>query len=1344
MKLTFPRKMYLILLLILNSTFSYVLADETSPGNRALSFLELTETYTIVKEKHVNYSEEEKKKNADFNEWKLELKDKDQGGNRIGYAVQTGADQWMMIIQLGGIDAGPLAIEDTIIIYAKGGKLPEEKSEQLVQFMGDVYKSHALQTDQGINLYSVIGLNQHSDPVKYMFDKLNIKKAEGQKIYGYMDIYKNSKALNLSTPLASKNQMDFPSWLHLKPEGDLTLELDCTLKMSHLFSKKPQSPLNCNSLFVNMDSIFDYGKVSFALDTRIGIGKKKVDNKADKKENLEKFSQYSFILEGGVKGKNDNELVNVDGVGLKEVKLEFEQSFFKNVEGGSTDIRKDLPKSVYTFGGILKLGETDVGLYSTFAPTTTEPVNVGLIGHVDKVTLNDLSDLAFEMAKLAKIQVLPQNTQDQIKKLPLKDIYLSNVTIAYTPEASRAAGIKQEGFTFNGSLTLLKHLAGTVDINVSEEGVRTKDKISPFTTPGLDMKSAHLNIFIPTSEGNAIKSALVKNFNLILIDLDVAIAGVEQQIKFKIGLTGFTYIFKLNLTPDMGIRLLAEAPVSAITDFSKFKFSADLKTGDPDQLKTLINDLKGELATSDTVLNSVNKLKPDFSDLQARINSADSNNKGAKIDYNTVKQAAQKNLDKIIDPITKAESFLESKQGNYNSYHSSWSHWKHKRDGYHWYQFGKIANAETKVIYYEGLKDAAWGGVKAAEKALAIVKASIHFIPVDAYPSVIEKLAAYRITQYALAIAKGALSAAKAAEKDLDDFSHLIQDNLDFFNISGMKLSGVMQKSSSLSATLTISGDSFHQDWQVSPTITLAAPKQVKDNFTHMLKSLFSPAKYAAVRTKASHSASSYAEFPKGLVLDYEWQKHWDIRNLVPPGWKGTFIDVSSNNEHLYVLTSTNKVKQYSIKDKSWKHVGVGPASREFKHIAVNGQGDVAFVTKNNNLWVNRNFVSTGNGPRGLDVGLNNAALWYIGLNHQVYRYDLHTHQISSYGGYAKRIDVSENDVPWIIGKNNGVWFLMDTKNKNIINRRQARYQWKKLQHQGQGFDIAISKPGQPWVVGMNHALWQFVPSELNPVFESLEKQNTAGHWLSQGGYFTQVAVSPSNLPAMLDKSGKLDFLLKLDNKAMDIGYFSIHDQHAALVVSSTFQLWEYSGGKWFLLRKNIARVDGNNKGEIWAVAKDHSILKRAAGSSRWETISGWATDIAVADNGTVYQIGGNNSIWKYNGNNNWTRLPGSAYRISAAADGHPWVINKLHIIFNFNGHNWQSIPGSANDISIASDNSVWVLGTDEHVWKYSRGNSKWTKINGAGKAITTDENNLPWIVGEDFGVWQSHGPGNQ
>ncbi len=1297
-------------------------ANETSPANRALAYLELAKDYKVVKEQKISATET-----------KIMLINTSLGTKAQAFVVKTGADKWMVVMHFNTLDAGPLEIEDVLLIYSKGGKLPSEKSEQFESFVGSEYKNESLETEPGINLYSVLGLNKDNQAVEYMFDKLGISGSGRQKIYGSVNTYSSKTYLRMSTTLATKSQMRFPKWLHFEEKENLDLEIHCGFSFSNVFSKKPFKAIGCGSVFVKTLGEFDYGKVKFDLELMMGLGRAsgKTTN-ASTKQTLASFTDYKFILEGTIEGAKEGELANIgDGIALEDVALEFEQTFFSKKSAEAGNIHNSLPKSTYTFGGKMELGESKVGLYGIFAPSVEKPWSAGLVSHIDKVTLKQLTETAQSMAKVVGAKPISTDLNDKIHQLPLDEFYLSNVTIAYTPEISNVAEIKEEGLTFAGSLTILKHLAGSVEFNVSEEGVRTKDSIQPFSLPGFEIKKANLNIYIPTSNEHRIKSAILNNLNFILINMNIIIAGVEEQIKFKIGISGFSFIFHLNITHDYSIRLIAEAPITAFVDVKKFRFEADLKVGNPNIFSDLSNDLKGGLADNSSLNLDISKLRPNFSNLQSRIDQATKDNSKAKSSYQSVKIKAQKDLDKITKPIKKAEDFLSKKMTIYNNAKHNWKHWIHKRNGYDWWKVDDIASAEAKIIYYEGKKDAAWGVVKLAKKALAIIQQSIHFIPVDAYPEVIEKLAVYRAKQYLLAIAKGALAAAKVADNEIKDFADQIQNNLDFFAITNISLSGDIKSGRSLSAKMKIMGESFHQDWSVSPSITLAASSSnIPDgNMKSMIKSLFSSAKYAAIRAKASHSPSSYAEYPSGIILDFAWESHVGIQNLVPSGWRGKFSDVATSNDFLYVLTTTNKVKSYSIKDKVWKHVGVGPASREFKRISANKNGDVAFVTQNNNIWVNRRFVSTGGVNRGFDVGLNSQALWFIGLDHTVSRYDLASKRVTNYGGYAKTIDVGEDDVPWVTGKDDSVWYLHKYPTQ-AINRHVPARDWRTLKSKGRGLDIAISQPGRPWVIGMDNALWSYHPE--------LQK------WHRYAGNYNQVSAAPNNLPAMINSSGKLDFLLRLNNKAIDIGFVGSGDKAAALVTNSDYNLWKFSAGNWFLLKQNVARVDGNSKGDIWIVSKDHEIFQRPAGSKKWIKKQGWAMDIAVGDDGTVVVIGTNSTIWKYAGKNKWSKLPGAAVKVSVSPNGQPWVVNAGTSIFKFENKKWVLSTGKAYDINVSSDNTVWVLGTDEHVWKLSRGNNQWTKINGAGKAITSDDHNLPWVVGEDFAVWQSKGAGNQ
>jgi hypothetical protein len=147
-------------------------------------------------------------------------------------------------------------------------------------------------------------------------------------------------------------------------------------------------------------------------------------------------------------------------------------------------------------------------------------------------------------------------------------------------------------------------------------------------------------------------------------------------------------------------------------------------------------------------------------------------------------------------------------------------------------------------------------------------------------------------------------------------------------------------------------------------------------------------------------------------------------------------------------------------------------------------------------------------------------------------------------------------------------------------------------------------------------------------------------------------------------------------------------------------------------------------------------------------------TDVGVGADGSVFVIGadsvsatGGYGIYKWV-NGQLKKLPDcAAIRIAVSPQGVPWVVNKSHLIFRYNGTTiWDQMPGTATDIGIGADGSVFAIGTQDvsptggyNIMKWN--GTGWTTMSDcAGIHIAVDPHGTPWVVNRSGVVFQYGG----
>jgi hypothetical protein len=146
--------------------------------------------------------------------------------------------------------------------------------------------------------------------------------------------------------------------------------------------------------------------------------------------------------------------------------------------------------------------------------------------------------------------------------------------------------------------------------------------------------------------------------------------------------------------------------------------------------------------------------------------------------------------------------------------------------------------------------------------------------------------------------------------------------------------------------------------------------------------------------------------------------------------------------------------------------------------------------------------------------------------------------------------------------------------------------------------------------------------------------------------------------------------------------------------------------------------------------------------ANKWVKMPGAALDIGAGANGSVWVIGTDQGIYRWNTAKRWDKISGSARYIDVGPNGEAWVVNSGHQIFYFDGKGWQQMPGAANDIGVGANGKVWVIGTNGEGGGYGiyRWDGKWEKIAGSAVRIDVDPAGNAWVVNKNGGIYRYDG----
>ena len=135
-----------------------------------------------------------------------------------------------------------------------------------------------------------------------------------------------------------------------------------------------------------------------------------------------------------------------------------------------------------------------------------------------------------------------------------------------------------------------------------------------------------------------------------------------------------------------------------------------------------------------------------------------------------------------------------------------------------------------------------------------------------------------------------------------------------------------------------------------------------------------------------------------------------------------------------------------------------------------------------------------------------------------------------------------------------------------------------------------------------------------------------------------------------------------------------------------------------------------------------HGTTPQALGPLKWAQLSGAASSVAVAPDGSLWVLsdlpaGASKAIWHY-AKGGWTNISGSASSIAVGPTGTLYSVNgTTRGVYSYNGSTWTSLGGGARAVTAGADGAVYVLSDtpvtngNSAVWKYANGG--WTQQAG-------------------------------
>ena len=210
-------------------------------------------------------------------------------------------------------------------------------------------------------------------------------------------------------------------------------------------------------------------------------------------------------------------------------------------------------------------------------------------------------------------------------------------------------------------------------------------------------------------------------------------------------------------------------------------------------------------------------------------------------------------------------------------------------------------------------------------------------------------------------------------------------------------------------------------------------------------------------------------------------------------------------------------------------------------------------------------------------------------------------------------------------------------------------------------------------------------------------------HPISRGNPTTTPGVPPT-VPAPQDA-----YAYDLNNLQQQVSQISTRGTLAVALGSgdnvNTAVFW--NGDSWYKLPGDWDKVIVSGDGSLWGISTSGALERYVVNA--WVNQGVSATDVAAADDGSVYIAGSPNSsggnIYKWSPSagggvasllaqaGTWSALSGTVTSLAVSSDGSLWGIGSDGTVSNNLGGNWTSTNTQATAIAAGGDGSVFAIG---------------------------------------------------
>ena len=158
---------------------------------------------------------------------------------------------------------------------------------------------------------------------------------------------------------------------------------------------------------------------------------------------------------------------------------------------------------------------------------------------------------------------------------------------------------------------------------------------------------------------------------------------------------------------------------------------------------------------------------------------------------------------------------------------------------------------------------------------------------------------------------------------------------------------------------------------------------------------------------------------------------------------------------------------------------------------------------------------------------------------------------------------------------------------------------------------------------------------------------------------------------------------------ATDIGVGSAG--HVFFIATDGSSIWQHTTSGNRAVPGRAVRIAVAPNGHPWVVNVSGEIYRDVAtadGATTWKLIPGWASDIGIGVDGTVWVLGGGGRPYRWDDTKaSWVTGTGIGTAIAVDPGGNPWVVNASGEIYQFVAGAWKQLH-ECDDLLVAVNRS--------------------------------------------------------